>query len=232
MDIAVQTVLKELKENGYDPVIATSTDPAGPSAKLIEYAAAVKSDLIGRSRRIVAVCFKSGQFRGDLKVINTGNSSKTWGPNVAIRLVQLLRDRETCWSSTFNMVDRLIELYPVSNTFRDRRKKLTSCLQSVEQFLSQPSMSEHLFKQIEYEVLHHIHQVLEISHMCQKLLAAEKTPTLASALPIYEVLVVKWKGLAKVIPELSHYIGLGITKIMEYVSKGRQTRTYALAMSE
>ncbi|KAI0263316.1 hypothetical protein BGY98DRAFT_1103916 [Russula aff. rugulosa BPL654] len=34
----------------------------------------------------------------------------------------------------------------------------------------------------------------------------EKTPTLALVLPTYEALVVMWKELAKVIPELSHYV--------------------------
>jgi hypothetical protein len=37
--------------------------------------------------------------------------------------------------------------------------------------------------------------------------------------------------ISKEIPELSHYIGLGFAKIMEYVSKGRRSRIYALAMS-
>jgi hypothetical protein len=79
-------------------------------------------------------------------------------------------------------------------------------------------MSDHtsqLFKPKEYEVLHHIHQILEIPHKCQELLAAEKTPTLALALPTYETLLLLWKELAKSIPEFSHYIGLGIAKITE-----------------
>ena len=236
MNIAVQTILTELKENGYDPVIATSTDPAGPSAKLIEYATGVKSDPVRHTREIVAVCRKSGQSREHLeKVIDTGNSSNAWGPDVVIRPVQLLRDCEARWSSTFNMIDRLIELYPVSNTFREWQKGLTSCLQPVVHFLSQPAMSEHishLFKATEYEVLHHIHQILEVPLRCQELLAAEKTPTLALALPTYEALVAMWNELAKAMPELSHYIGVGIAKIMEYVSRGRQSRIYALAMSE
>ena len=95
-------------------------------------------------------------------------------------------------------------------------------------------MSDHisqLFRPKEYEALHHIHQILEIPHKCQELLATEKTPTLSLALPTYEALVSMWKELAKEIPELSHYIGLGISKIMEYVSKGRRSRIYALAMS-
>jgi hypothetical protein len=95
-------------------------------------------------------------------------------------------------------------------------------------------MSDHtsqLFKRKEYEVLNHIHQILEVPHKCQELLAAEKTPTLLLALPAYEALILMWKQLAKEIPELSHYIGLGIAKIMEYILKGRRSRIYALAMS-
>jgi hypothetical protein len=88
-----------------------------------------------------------------------------------------------------------------------------------------------LFRPKEYEVLHHIHQILEIPHKCQELLAAEKTPTLSLALPTYEALVLMWKELAKEIPELSHYVGLGISKIMEYISKSRRSRIYALALS-
>ncbi|KAI0284024.1 hypothetical protein BGY98DRAFT_911151 [Russula aff. rugulosa BPL654] len=181
--------------------------------RLIEYATAVESDPVGRARGIVAMCRKSGQRREDLKkVINAGNSCNAWGPDVVIRPVQLLRDCETCWYSTFNMVDRLIELYPL-----------------VRHFLSLPAMSEHLFKPTEYEVLGHIYQILEIPHKCQELLAVEKMPILALALPTYEALVVLWKELAEAIPELSHYIDLGIAKIMEYVLRGR-SRIYALAM--
>jgi len=96
-------------------------------------------------------------------------------------------------------------------------------------------MADHthrLFTSKQYEVLGHIHQILEIPHCAQELLAAEKTPTLAMALPVYEKLVELWKSLAIAIPEMSHYIGLGVAKIMEYVSKGRRSKIYALAMSE
>jgi hypothetical protein len=118
VNIAVQTILKELEDHPYDPVISTSTNPSGPSDELIQYATAVKSKPIRRTREIVAVCRKSGQRREDLqKLIAVGNNSNAWGTDVVIRLVQLLRDCETRWSSTFNMVDRLIELYPVSAVF-------------------------------------------------------------------------------------------------------------------
>jgi hypothetical protein len=91
--------------------------------------------------------------------------------------------------------------------------------------------THHLFTSKQYKVLGHIHQILEIPHRCQELLTAEKTPTLSMALPTYEKLVELWKSLALAIPEMSHYIGLAVVKIMEYVSKGRRSKIYALAMS-
>jgi hypothetical protein len=51
------------------------------------------------------------------------------------------------------------------------------------------------------------------------------------ALPAFEMLVYSWSNLQTEIPELAHYIGVGISKIQEYVEKGRQSRIYALAMS-
>jgi hypothetical protein len=108
INIAVETILKELKENGYDPIIAASVDPLNPSPELVEYATAVQSDPVGRTRQIVATCRKSGlRHEGLQKLIATGNDTN-------IRLAQLLQDCETCWSSTFNMIDWLIELYPVT----------------------------------------------------------------------------------------------------------------------
>lgn len=114
VNIATQTILKELKENPYQPVIASLTDSTGASEALRQYANALSSDPVGGTREIVAICRKSGQRREELqKVIVAGNNSNSWG--TAIRLVQLLCDCETRWSSTFNMIDRLIELYPVSS---------------------------------------------------------------------------------------------------------------------
>lgn len=55
---------------------------------------------------------------------------------------------------------------------------------------------------------------------------------LPMALPAYELLLNAWRKLQPVIPELSHYIWVGIEKIEEYVAKGRKSHVYALAMSE
>ncbi|KAH9080277.1 ribonuclease H-like domain-containing protein, partial [Lactarius deliciosus] len=204
VNIAVQTMLKEMKENAFSPVVECGADI--PADELTSYAEALDSDPVNRTRGIVGVCRASGGRRKELKdAIEDGNKSNTWGE--IIRVVQLLRDCETRWSSTYNMIDRTMELYPV--------KPFLHCSRRSDK---------------QYEVLGHIHQILEIPHRAQELLAAEKTPTLAMALPVYEKLIELWKSLALSIPEMSHYIGLGVTKIMEYISKGRHNKIYALAM--
>jgi hypothetical protein len=101
-------------------------------------------------------------------------------------------------------------------------------------FLDKPkyaSLTPLQFTTEEYQVLHDILMVLDKPFSAQELLSAEKTPTLSVALPAFEMLVNAWTNLQVVIPELSHYIGVGIHKIREYVQKGRQSRIYALAMS-
>ncbi|KAF7372508.1 Dimer-Tnp-hAT domain-containing protein [Mycena venus] len=60
--------------------------------------------------------------------------------------------------------------------------------------------------------------------------AEEKTPTLSMALPAFELLLKSWLQMQQTLPELAHYIGVGIAKIQEYVNKGRKSRIYALAM--
>jgi hypothetical protein len=101
-------------------------------------------------------------------------------------------------------------------------------------FLDKPkyaSLASLQFTAEEYQVLHDILTVLDIPFSAQELLSAEKTPTLSVALPAFEMLVNSWTNLQAVLPELSHYIGVGVHKIREYVQKGRQSRIYALAMS-
>jgi hypothetical protein len=104
----VQTILKELEDNPYDPVIESSTTP---SADLIEYAEALRTKPISNARSIVAICRKSGSRRTELRnIILEGIRDGTW-PH--LQPVQLLRDCVTRWSSTYNMIDRCIKLYPV-----------------------------------------------------------------------------------------------------------------------
>jgi hypothetical protein len=51
------------------------------------------------------------------------------------------------------------------------------------------------------------------------------------AFPVFETLIFKWKALATTIPELKHFIDLGVSKLEEYAGRARKTRLYSLAMS-
>ncbi|KAF8151387.1 hypothetical protein B0H34DRAFT_784669 [Crassisporium funariophilum] len=188
-------------------------DANGNRNRLERYEAALLADPVGKARSIVSACRSSGQRRADLReTIINGNESKCW----ELREVQLLRDVETRWSSLFGMVGRVIELYPAVQVLLHKPKYA--------------SLISHLFTKTEWQVLNDIHHVLEEPHGTQELLSAEKTPTLSIALPAFELLVDSWLNLQKTIPELSHFIGVGIAKIQEYVIKCRQSRIFALAM--
>ena len=82
------------------------------------YAIALDSDVVGKVRSLVSACRASGQRREDLRsTIMEGNSSKSFPDGKELRNVQLLRDMDVRWSSTYLMIDRVIELYPVCMNF-------------------------------------------------------------------------------------------------------------------
>jgi hypothetical protein len=92
--------------------------PLPDGVTLEEYRAALKTDIIGIARKLVAACQASGQRREDFKLtIREGNTEQTWtdaeGNPLPLPVLQLLRDCETRWSSTFFMLDRVLTLLPV-----------------------------------------------------------------------------------------------------------------------
>lgn len=103
----------------YDPDIDHS-DPAIPVSQAlkddVEYWTALKDDVVVSARSLVSACRASGQRREDLEsTIEDGNERGGWGtPPSLLRVVGLLKDVETRWSSTFLMIDRVLELYLVS----------------------------------------------------------------------------------------------------------------------
>ncbi|KDQ12925.1 hypothetical protein BOTBODRAFT_112281, partial [Botryobasidium botryosum FD-172 SS1] len=69
------------------------------------------SNLIVRVRSLVTACRASGQRRANFRqTIIEGNNNGLF----ALDVLQLLRDVDTRWSSLFLMVDRVLELSPVS----------------------------------------------------------------------------------------------------------------------
>ncbi|KAJ8582383.1 hypothetical protein M405DRAFT_921479, partial [Rhizopogon salebrosus TDB-379] len=167
--------------------------------QLQSYSDAMANDPVGKCRDIVNACRHSGQCRHRLQAdLETGNANGYWRGKLPdgedkIPVLRLLRDCPTRWSSTFKMIDRVLTLYPAIQSF----------LQEI-----QNSDLAHLSMDLkDLDVLRDIHQIIEVPHAAQELLAAERTPTLSMALPSYELLKSKWSELRKTIWELSHYIG-------------------------
>ena len=78
-----------------------------------EYIETLKTDVITAARHLVATCRALGQRReGFRQTIEEGNKNRMFGEK-RLRVVTLLHDMDIRWSSTYLMVDRLLELYPV-----------------------------------------------------------------------------------------------------------------------
>ncbi|KAI0726791.1 hypothetical protein C8Q72DRAFT_926324, partial [Fomitopsis betulina] len=169
-----------------------------------EYAAALENDPVKRARQLVAACRASGQQREDFAaVIADGNKCFAWGPGKTLQQVQLLRDVDTRWSSTYLMIDRLLELYPAVLRFIEHSK--------------QADLEHYLLSAKELEVLQDIHQFLRAPHLVQELLSGEQTPTASRALPAYERLLDMLKLARAKYPKIAHGIDASILALEQYM---------------
>ncbi|KAI0059149.1 hypothetical protein BV25DRAFT_1962330 [Artomyces pyxidatus] len=180
------------------------------------YIAALNTDPIKAARELVNACRASGLRKHDfLLAISEGNKLDKFS-GVQLRRAQLLRDVDTRWSSTYLMIDRVLEMYPAINYYiRERQTDIPqSKLLTLDQLL----------------VLNDIRDFLSIPHAVQELLSAQQTPTLSNVLPAYEKLIVILKGVIEDLPGLSHCILTAIFKFDEYLAKSRTAPVYGIAM--
>lgn len=82
------------------------------------YRAALETDIVGMARKLVVACRSSGQRRQEFTLtIKEGNKAQTWtdskGNPLPLPVLELLRDCETRWSTTFLLLDRVLTLLPV-----------------------------------------------------------------------------------------------------------------------
>ncbi|KAG8686657.1 hypothetical protein FRC08_012381 [Ceratobasidium sp. 394] len=136
------------------------------------------------------------------------------GQAIEVPSLQLLCDSETRWSSTYNMLRRYILLHPAVVHFAIRN----------------PSTNIPLISRKQLEVLRDICSILSILHNAQELLSAERTPTVALALPVYETLVQTLSQLRDTFPELGYAMTHGLEKLQSYINKTHNIPVYALAM--
>ncbi|KAJ7818482.1 hypothetical protein B0H14DRAFT_3089486 [Mycena olivaceomarginata] len=84
----------------------------------------------------------------------------------------------------------------------------------------------------QYLVLQDIRRFLQVPHIVQEIVSAEKTLTLSIVLPMCEKLILMLKDLRNKLDELSLGINTTIRKLEEYCNMSRRTRVYGLAMGE
>ncbi|OJT08209.1 hypothetical protein TRAPUB_881 [Trametes pubescens] len=168
------------------------------------YADALRSDAVKAARQLVAACRASGQHREEFTAtIVEGNRKGTFGADTKLRVVQLLRDVDTRWSSTFLMIDRLLELYPAIQVFVGQPK--------------QEDITHLLLSDTQLQVLQDIREFLHAPHSVQELLSAEQTPTISQALPAYKRLLTLLELAASSFPKISHAIQASIVALRQYV---------------
>ncbi|KAL1717667.1 hypothetical protein EV715DRAFT_165085, partial [Schizophyllum commune] len=191
-----------------------------------EYARILSNDPIGKVRTLSNWFRTSGQRRDILKaVILRGNAilrskraqaASSPPPPEFLALVILLRDVDTRWSSMYLMILRLLELYPAVNYVLHDPKH---------------ARDRHLLLQRkELAVLKDITTFLKLFHKTQELLSANRTPTLAYAIPAYELLLEGLDAMKQGFPGLRHAIIASERKLIEYLSLCRRSRLYSLAM--
>jgi len=89
-----------------------------PGVTTDNYLQVLTADVLGTARKLITACRISGKRREEfLDTILEGNLHETWedddGNLISREALQLLRDCETRWSSTYFMVDRVLVMLPV-----------------------------------------------------------------------------------------------------------------------
>ena len=108
--------LTSVPTNAFPPPRQIDSDPDINEMEEETYLSVIQGDVVAKARQLVSGCRASGQRREDFaKTIQDGNISGEF--NSILREVVLLRDMDVRWSSTFLMIDRVLELYPVSPAF-------------------------------------------------------------------------------------------------------------------
>ena len=96
---------------------ADEDPPADQRGRIQTFESAVLADPIGRCRKLIIKLRSSGQIRDEFNTwVKTGNE-KNWfkikGNAIKLPHKEFLRDVQTRWDSTYQMIRRCIEMRPV-----------------------------------------------------------------------------------------------------------------------
>ncbi|KAF8751055.1 hAT family C-terminal dimerization region [Rhizoctonia solani] len=235
INLAVTAFLDALDVTGDKYLASRYNSDRPPSEKTENYVYALKKRPDKKCRATV-VALRKGQRRVGLRqTIVEGNEKAHFkerkllkAPNlegvlvdtiverlIKIRLVELLLDVPTRWSSTRDMLDRFAELYPAIWEYLNKNKE---------------AFSDMIMSDLEFKVLQDILTCLNVPHQAQELLSAEKTPTLSLAFPVYDQLIRSWRQVGAQLGAFEHAIECGIAKIQEYIAKSRSSPIHIVAM--
>jgi hypothetical protein len=202
-----------------------------------DYLTVLTADVLGTARKLIATCRISGKRREEfLDTILEGNLDETWidddGNPISREALQLLRDSETRWSSTYFMVDRVLVMLPVCSAVADVSSHSLNWLQVIKAFSKRPNLLDvvPIPSAAEVCVLDHVRAVVSVPHDAQESLSSDSTPTLSYSLPFYHSIIEEWRLLKEVYPLLTPFIDLGINKVETYINKSNLSRTYSLAI--
>lgn len=119
VNIAVDHALEALTE--VDTVMEALRTEGSLTPQDKAYLEALRNNILNRCRDVVTTCRASSQRLDDFEdSIADANRSSVWGQDTSGVLIsvsparQLLRDMVIRWSSKFLMIDRVLELLPVS----------------------------------------------------------------------------------------------------------------------
>ncbi|CAE6524483.1 unnamed protein product [Rhizoctonia solani] len=239
INLAVNAICDALGATGDDYLQRQTSSGHTPSDSTVEYLQAlrarpdlrvreiVKALRPGQRRRALNQIIKEGNDRGiwkieDVQVIQVTNADGTVEEReeevevvIKLKVLNLILDVKTRWSSTRDMLFRFSELYPAICDYIRQNKEV---------------LGDYAFSHLEFEVLQRILAVFNIAHRAQALLSSEETPTLSLALPVYEQLISEWDDAREQFPELAFAITAGMVKIREYANRARSSPIYILAM--
>ncbi|KDN38535.1 hypothetical protein RSAG8_09424, partial [Rhizoctonia solani AG-8 WAC10335] len=206
-----------------------------PSEASMNYLSALKQRPDKKCRNIV-VALRKGQRRVAFRqTILEGNDrghfkqvqvKKVPGPDgelidtkmeviIILRVLELILDVPTRWSSTRSMLDRFVEEYPAVWEYLNKNKEIFSDL---------------IMSDLEFKVLQDILVCLNVPHSAQELLSAEQTPSLSLAFPVYDQLIYSWRQVGKRLGPYEYAIECGVAKIEEYVARSRSSPIHIIAM--
>ncbi|KAH6871731.1 hypothetical protein BKA70DRAFT_1130625, partial [Coprinopsis sp. MPI-PUGE-AT-0042] len=130
--------------------------------------------------------------------------------------LELVRDVDARWSSTFLMIVRALDL----------EVAITGMIQEC------PELEKYSLSNEDWDALVMAEEILRIPHAFQQLLSQEKTTSLGRALPAFESLKQAWINLKTEKTGTATFVNAGLAKLADYRGLADDVPAYLMAMGE